>query len=301
MDVRLLMTVECGDRLGEGLIWDERTGEFLWTDITGRRFHSLDPDSGKHTHQELPKRLCAFGLTAEPNILIAAFDDGVALLNRRSLAMEWLARPEMHPGTRLNDGRTGPDGRFWVGSMVEDPQIAGGMACGALYCVDSQGNMSSHRDGIGISNGICWSPDARTLYFADTPRGEVNKIEYDPATGTLGPETAWLTFTGSGKPDGAITDEQGIYWSALWGEGCVAGFDSRGREVDRLSLPVPFATCPALGGSSGSLMGVTTARARANGMPQTRELAGEGNMFVFETNLIGRPAFRWSGTVGMSR
>ncbi len=300
MHARLLFTVNCGDRLGEGIIWDERAGEFLWTDILGRRFHSFDPHSGKHTSHELLKRLCSFSLTAEPDILLAAFDDGVALLNRRSLSVEWLARPQMHPGTRLNDGRTGPDGRFWVGSMVENPKIAGGTSHGSLYCVDLDGNMSTHLDGIGISNGICWSPDARTMYFADTSHGEVKTIEYDPVNGTLGKAVSWLTFTGTGRPDGAITDAKGVYWSALWGEGCVAGFDADGRELDRLPLPVPFATCPAFGGMSGNLIGVTTAQALANAMPENREIAGEGSMFIFETDLSGPPACHWNGTVAVS-
>jgi L-arabinonolactonase len=300
MRARPLFTIDCGDRLGEGIIWDERTGEFLWTDILRRRFHSFDPDSGKHTSHELQRRLCSFSLTAEPDILLAAFDDGIALLNRRSFSQEWLARPEMHPGTRLNDGRTGPDGRFWVGSMVENPKIAGGLSRGSLFCVDADGRMTRHMEGIGISNGICWSPDATIMYFADTSRAEVKTMAYDPVEGILGQESVWLTLTGTGKPDGAVTDDRGIYWLALWGDGCVAGFGPDGRELDRLPIPAPFATCPAFGGPSGNLIAVTTAQARANAMPEGCETAGEGSMFVFETDLSGGPTFRWCGTVGAS-
>ena len=39
---------------------------------------------------------------------------------------------------RLNDGRAGPDGRFWAGSMAEQGVAKGAMAPGALFHATAQ-------------------------------------------------------------------------------------------------------------------------------------------------------------------
>ena len=102
--------------------------------------------------------------------------------------------------TRLNDGRCDPAGRFWVGSMF-DPAEAGQFA-GSLYRVSPDGTARTVRTEVGVSNGLAFSPDGRTMYFADTPRATVWAFDYDPDTGDATNERVFLDFTLAARPAG---------------------------------------------------------------------------------------------------
>src|SRR5205823_2348204 len=59
---------------------------------------------------------------------------------------------------RLNDGACDPAGRFWVGSMAL--AVTPGVA--ALYCY-ADGSLARVVDGVTLSNGLGWSPDASLM------------------------------------------------------------------------------------------------------------------------------------------
>ena len=71
-----------------------------------------------------------------------------------------LDRPDsIIPGIRFNDGRVDRRGRFWSGTMVEDPQCT---ASGSLYSVDGTAEIRCHVRGIRISNGRCTAGRGRS-------------------------------------------------------------------------------------------------------------------------------------------
>ena len=93
-----------------------------------------------------------------------------------------IAEPERDaPENRFNDGRTDRQGRFWAGSL-HDPETA---PTGSLYRLDT--DLSCHKmvEGIYASNGLAFSPDSATAYFADSPRRTVWAWDFDPADGAL--------------------------------------------------------------------------------------------------------------------
>ena len=108
---------------------------------------------------------------------------GVHLFDPARESLVLIANPEPdHPTNRLNDGKVGPDGRFWVGSMDDrshrDPT-------GALYRIDVAGRCDRLVDGLIISNGLAWSPDARTMYHADSRAGFIQAFDFDVAAGAI--------------------------------------------------------------------------------------------------------------------
>ena len=66
----------------------------------------------------------------------------------------------------MNDGRVDRQGVFWAGSMVEDEKSA--TEKGALYSINKQFEVKKHLENIEISNSLCWSPDGKIMYFADS-------------------------------------------------------------------------------------------------------------------------------------
>src|SRR5260221_14597897 len=70
---------------------------------------------------------------------------------------------------RFNDGRPGPDGAYWVGTINtafrHDPSAE---PSGSLYRIGPDGVLERKARGFIGSNGIVFAPDDRTIYFSDT-------------------------------------------------------------------------------------------------------------------------------------
>lgn len=290
----LVLEVSAGDLLGEGVLWDERTGAFLWTDILGKRLHRYDLAAARLTTVPLHARLCSFGLTSEAGILIAAFDREIGWLEAMTGRFAAVVAPALPPGVRLNDGRVGPDGAFWVGSMVEDAALAGADNLGQLFRFAPDGQLTPHIDGICISNGLCWSPQGRRLYHADSVRGQVSAYPFDPSTGSLGKGGPLIAPAAGGSPDGAVTDADGRYYSALWGQGCVGVYSPEGLPEGRIDVPAAQVSCVAFGGPDLNLLAVTTARVDLT----EDQLAGQpkaGSLFIYQSPYKGLPERRFAG------
>src|SRR5262249_6502164 len=133
-DMKLLTMVPSANILGEGPLWNDHDGKLWWTDIKARRLHRLTLEGGAVETIEPPERLCSFAFLPDggPRIL-AAFETGLAYFDTDTKAVDWIAQVESpDSGRRFNDGRTDRQGRFWVGSMVEDVEKAG-EDTGALF------------------------------------------------------------------------------------------------------------------------------------------------------------------------
>src|SRR5919112_1707017 len=94
-----------------------------------------------------------------------------------------LAEPESHHQgrTRMNDGACDPQGRFWAGSMAYDERPG----AGTLYRMDHDGTVTAVVRGVTISNGLGWSPDGGTMYYADSGAGTLDAFDFDGAGGDL--------------------------------------------------------------------------------------------------------------------
>ena len=154
-----------------------------------------------------------------------------------------LTPPVREPaGNRFNDGKVGPDGAFWVGSMDGWPHRR---ASGHLYRVTGDGRIERRASGYMISNGLAWSPDGRTMYHADTLGPYVDAWDFDPATGNISNRRRFLSLTfEQGYPDGAAMDEHGHYWSAGVSAGRLNRFTPDGVLAETIPFPVPTPTMP---------------------------------------------------------
>ena len=183
--------VPVGDICGEAATWDAAAGRLYWTDINRFLLHIHDPASASTRTHMFDEPVVALSLTSRPGWLLVALGSGLVLFDPDSGAREDL--PAMlagWPAQRLNDGRSDPRGRFWVGSMANNV-AADGVPLpvrdgeGALFHYDHGGEMVTVESGIGIANTLCWSPDRKHFYFGDTLKNEIRVYDYDMASGEI--------------------------------------------------------------------------------------------------------------------
>jgi sugar lactone lactonase YvrE len=286
-----LAVIPVANLLGEGIVWDARGQAFVWTDILASRLYRLVWGIDTPTIIDLPERLGSFALTDDPAVIIAAFASGFARYHLETGQCEWLARPELPPGVRFNDGRTDRLGHFVAGTMVEDADRAGGTDRGVLYRLEDDNSLSELHRGFHISNSLCWSPDGRSMYHADSPAQAITAYGYDSAGARY--QRVLASFD-VGHPDGATVDAAGRIWVAMWGAGCVNVLDPAGARLMTIPLGASQPTCPALGGPNLDILAVTSARTDLSDAALANEPdAGAGGMF---RGLIGHGMNIWMST-----
>lgn len=269
------------------MLWRESDQTVWWTDILGRRIHRLGWPSLKLETYATPERAGALAFVeGRDDVLLVAFESGFALFAPATGKVLWLCRPsELGDGVRLNDGRVDSFGRFWAGSMCERSLRDGESPPGILYRLGPEGQAQAVISGIGISNGLSWSPDDKRMYFADSTRGQVYAASFNASAGAPGLMTPFAHFSGE-TPDGATVDAEGCYWTALWGGGRVVRLSPKGAEIDSVAVAAPNPSCPTFGGANLGLLFVTSARDDLD-EPQRSAFPLSGSLFVYETNAKG--------------
>ncbi len=247
------------NQLGECPIWDDRFQRLLWCDIEGQSIQAARLDGTPLAKWHFGQKVASFGL-CESDRLVVALADGIYLFDPARSgheALELLVQPEPDcPQNRLNDGKVGPDGAFWVGSMDNRAQKEPGAA---LYRVTPDGKAQTKVTGLVISNGLAWSPDGRTLYHSDTRGPWINAHDFDPRTGILSARRRLATLANEeGRPDGGACDAEGFYWSAGVSAGCLNRFAPDGTLVERIILPCEAPTMPCFCGPDLCTLVVTS-------------------------------------------
>jgi sugar lactone lactonase YvrE len=243
--------------LGEGALWDWRHGLLESVDLLAGRLLLSDPRDGSTRAIEVGQPVSAAMLRGDGELLLAV-RDGFASVELATGAVAPLLAVEADvPGNRMNDAACDRRGRCFAGTMAFDKSPG----AGALYRLDP--DLSLHRvlDGLGISNGIGWSPDGSRMYHVDTATLGVDEYDYDPATGSLSGARRLLDAQpGWGRPDGLAVDFEGGVWVAFWDGWAVRRFDAAGALSAVIELPVARPTRPAFGGPELDRLYVTSAR-----------------------------------------
>ena len=285
------LVVDCRNRLGEGILWNPRDGRVWWTDIEGQTLWSYDPVAGEAEHFETPGRICCFA-PRHGGGMVAAFADGFAYYDVASGRRTDIAAFEPDsPNTRLNDGRTDRQGRLVAGGVDEKTSAA----ISSVVRLDPDGTVTPLIEGVSCANGTCFSPDGRTLYFADTPTRTMVAYDYDPDSGGLGAKRVIATFEDQpGAPDGSCVDAEGYVWNAQWGGHRLVRYAPTGT-IDRVvEVPVANPTCCAFGGPALDTLFITSAREDMS--PQQLEAEPTaGSMFAIKPRVRGLPDTSFAG------
>ena len=239
-DFELVWDTRCA--VAESPVWDAVNRRVLFCDIEGKRINALSVDSGVREGWDFPEQVGSFGLCRSGRLVVSQRQHVILFDTRTSASMDLTGSTGEPAVNRLNDGKVGPDGAFWVGSLDGNAPRQN-TAC--LYRVTSDGAMTRVEGGYKNSNGLAWSPDGRTMYHSDSTAGMLEAWDFDPATGGRMNHRVLATLTSQdGRPDGGATDMAGNYWSAGPSAGCLNCFSPAGALLRKWAFPVPGPTMP---------------------------------------------------------
>lgn len=281
--MRADLILDCKNQHGEGVFWNPIDRQVWWTDIEGRKLWSFDPETKQGRSVPMPDRVCCFA-PRQSGGFIVAFADRVSFLDIDSGVEEKICdfEPE-NSETRLNDGRIDRQGRLIVGGMNERT----GAANSSVIRIDGDLSVTTVIEGVSCANATCFSPDGRTMYFADTPDREILAYDYDPSTGTPSGRRVHASFAGEpGLPDGSCVDAGGGVWNAEW-EGCRVVRVAPDGKIDRIiEVPVWKPTCCTFGGPDLDTLFITTSRLMSDAETLAKEPTS-GGLFAVKPGVVG--------------
>ena len=256
------LVLDTKSALGEGAIWNYKTGELYWVNITGGLLHVFNPSENLNQTFDMGEMIGTV-VPYNNNDFVVALERGIYRLNREDTTRVLLAEPEKNkPDNRFNDGKCDPAGRLWVGTMSKK----GGKKNAGLFKVEPDGSSQQVLDSITISNGIVWTSDRKRMYYIDTPTSSVYGFDYEPETGTIsGKDIVIMIPREMGFPDGMTIDEEDKLWIAHWGGYGVYRWDPEtGEYLGMINVPAKNVTSCAFGGDNLDTLYITTARQGTN-------------------------------------
>lgn len=271
--------------LGEGPAWDHRNNELLWVDIDSHTLYFLkEGDTTPESHVFDQK--IGFAAPAGNSKYIIGLQNGLHIFERKDRTINLICNPEPElVANRWNDGKCGPDGNVWAGTMsTEDKHDQGG-----LYRLDSNLRVRKMLHNVGVSNGLAWNADLGTMYYIDSPTRSIQCFEYKKGEETIsGPYKIIKVPKGLGFPDGMTIDVDGMLWVAHWDGGCIARWHPEtGQLITTIKIPAPRVTSCTFGGKNLSQLFVTTARVGLS-KEQLEKYPLSGSLFVIDTNTKGK-------------
>ena len=273
--------------VGEGpVVTGPRHNTVHWVDILNNRVLWRDLESGQsgefltseHVSFILPRSDGGWllGTVHGPDLLNA--DGSITRLPGRLQAD---GSPDPIP-MRWNDAKVGPCGEVWIGTSAygaKTDRIG-------LHRLSADGKeMKRVLSGMGLSNGMDWSPDGSIFYLIDTVA--LTLFAFDYSDGEISNQRAVLTFDPAAEqyPDGMTVDADGGIWIAFWNGGCIKRYAPDYSLLQTIDFPVRFVSSCAFAGDDLTTLVVTTATGD-NGWHDEHELAGA--LFTIETDVIGK-------------
>jgi sugar lactone lactonase YvrE len=288
-----LNDVRC--EIGESPVWDARRGALWFCDIARHAVHRVEIATGDHREWNFPTEVGSIGL-AESGRIIVALRDVVGLFDPDSEDFTEIAVVERdRRDTRLNDGKVGPDGAFWVGTQ-DDSGRPVRSPIASLYRVTADGKVEKKVEGLITSNGLAFTKDGRTMFHSDSSGRWIDRWEMNPETGEISGRKRIAEMTEeTGRPDGGATDIEACYWSAGVSAARINRITRDGRVLATYPIPVAAPTMPCFAGEDMRTLYVTSLRF-GRAPEKLEEFPMTGLVMVGRSPVAGTPVSRFRDT-----
>jgi sugar lactone lactonase YvrE len=240
---------------------------------------------------------------AESGGLVVALRSGVYRARVWGGALDCIVpAPYDTASMRFNDGKADPKGRFWSGTIDETRKAANAQLW-SLDCRDPTPRLDAKAGAATTGNGLAWSPDARTLYWADTPSHTIRAWDWNADDNSLARPRVFASWQGKppgwqvgmennggygGRPDGAAVDAEGNYWVAMFEGGRILQLSPSGETLATWPLPAQCPTMPCFGGDDLQTLYVTTA-SQNRPAAELQAFPDSGCVFAMRVDVPGLP------------
>ena len=288
MQPKLWDTRKC--HVGEGPVATGINNNLIyWVDILNNKVLWRDLDTGASGEIVTPEHVSFVlpqvngGLILGTALGPVAFKEphNIAALPTRAIAD---GSPDPIP-MRWNDAKVGPSGEIWMGTSAygEKSDRIG------LHRLSADGTKIERvLSGMGLSNGLDWSPDEKTFYLIDTVALTLYCFDYQD--GQISNQRIGMTFNPALEqyPDGMTVDSEGCLWIAFWNGSCLRRYSPTFELLLTVDFPVRFVSSCAFAGPELKTLVVTTAIGD-NGWHDDHESAGM--TFILETDVVGKASY----------
>ncbi|HHX26924.1 MAG TPA: SMP-30/gluconolactonase/LRE family protein [Firmicutes bacterium] len=277
MKLEAVVDVKC--KIGEGPLWHPQEKRLYWVDIPDGILFRYDPLTSRH--EEIHRGELIGGYTIqEDGSFLFFMDKGLIRIYRNGNQATLINEvPELR-STRFNDVIADPVGRVFCGTMPD----ADGQAY--LYRLDTDGTLDMVLDGIGLSNGMGFTPDKKQMYHVDSKKHLISIFDYNETDGSLSNRKVFLKLDENEiEPDGLTVDAEGHVWVAFWNAGCIRRFAPDGRQVLEVSVPAKKTTSMTFGGNDYNELYITS----AGGDDRPEDGTQAGALFRIRAGIRGLP------------
>jgi D-xylonolactonase len=271
-----LETLAHGYGLIEGPRVDERN-RLYFSDVPNGGVYRRSPDGSVETLIPRRRGVGGIALNAAGGIVCS----GRSLIGwsettrqSRDLFAEWEGRALRG----LNDLTVDAQGSVFVGSLEFDALSTDKPIPGNLFRVDPPGTTTKLWEGIEVTNGMGFSPDARLLYHCDSTTKAV--WAYDVTADRRVKDRRVFATLPEGWPDGMAVDVEGGVWVAVVRYGEVVRFKADGTLERRMKMPASMVTSLAFGGADMMDLYVVTA-------DNTEDASRKGTIFRMRADVPG--------------
>jgi D-xylonolactonase len=275
-------------QVGENPLWHPEAATLYFIDIFGGTVYGYIPATD--SYQEVCKTHVTGGFTIQEDGSLLLFQDGrLSVMSLDGHARE-VASGLCPENERFNDVISDPEGRVFAGSMDGGP--------GHLYRFDPDGSVTEILGGLGIPNGMGFTPDLTGFYFTDSVPHKIYYFDYDRKTGELSNQRLFVEIPHEqGLPDGMTMDAEGYVWSAIWYGGRIKRFAPDGTLAQEIIIPANQTASVTFGGPNFSDLYVSTSASNAADAMKPAGIdpnvhRGGGIYRVRLEGIQGRPAFR---------
>lgn len=255
-----------GLSFGEGPRWHE--GALWLSDMHQHRVLRVDAQTGAaETVLQHDRPVSGLGWLPDGSLLTVDMT-GFVLRDGDVLAD---VRAEAPHG--VNDMIGHPGGWAWVGQFGYDRHTPGNRPePSALLRVDADGRVTRAAEDLLVANGMALSPDAGTLYVAESAGARVSAFD----VGDDGTLTDRRTFATTSPPDGMCLDAEGCVWIAAVTQGAFLRVNGRSEVVERIEVDGEGrrAIACVLGGEDRRTLFMVTATTTGEAEPSREAMAG---------------------------